>query len=99
MILSENRFPLLRIMLERDGSRMNWAGPGLAPSQNSGGSRAANAQDGAPRRHRHSLAGSRLIAKPQGNGRATGRYLVDNQLITSGSSRLLPALGRPGRWP
>src|SRR5712671_2054538 len=36
---------------ERDRSRMNESDPGLALSQSSGGSRAANADDGAPRKH------------------------------------------------
>src|SRR6266478_1375835 len=36
---------------ERDRSRMNEGGPGLALSRSSGGSRAANADDGAPRKH------------------------------------------------
>src|SRR6202051_4744461 len=64
---------------KRDQSRVNVANPGLAPSQSSGGSRAANA-DGAPRKHgafhsrglpnRKAPAGDYPIAPSFGNASA-----------------------------
>src|SRR3977135_3652139 len=73
---------------------MNQRDPGLAPSRNSGGSRAANA-DGAPCKHRLSIAAGGQIAKPEafkvGSSGTRPGWITHHDLSFSNTARAHPA--------